>query len=82
MSCYLLQDCEHLEKIEQVLQIDLKSKLVECITTLIQSDVDPMILDIALEGLSCIWLRYPEKILEQQSVLEKVIEKFNSTNSL
>jgi len=82
MSCYLLQDCLHLEKIEAVLKFDMKSKLIECIQTLIKANVNPMILDIALEGLSCIWLRFPDKILEQQSVLEEVILKFNSANSL
>jgi hypothetical protein len=52
-----------MDKIEAALNIDLKTKLIECIQIFIKGNVSPMILDIALEGLSCIWLRFPAKIL-------------------
>lgn len=78
ISCYILQECSHLDSIEKVLKLDLKQQLIECVQKLISGEVDPMILDIALEGLSCIWLRFPNKILEHEQVLSEVISKINS----
>ena len=79
ISCNILNQSSLLESIESVLKVDLKQKLIESLTSIISSKtVEDTVLDIALEGLSLIWLKHPTMILEQQSVFKEVVNKLNS----
>ena len=43
-------------------------------------NVDAMVLDIVLEGLSYIWLKYPDKIIEQRNDIFKIVyERFQKS---
>jgi hypothetical protein len=83
ISCYILHQCSLLESIESALKVDLKQKLICCLTSIISSKtVEDTVLDIALEGLSQIWLKYPSLILEQLDVFKEVVSKLNNQKAL
>lgn len=81
IACHIVSECEHLTQIELALSLDIKTQLTAILKLIIEDrKVDSMILDIVLEGLSYIWLKYPEKIIEQRNDIFKIVyERFQKS---
>jgi hypothetical protein len=78
MACYIVYECSYLEQIEKLLKVDLKMEICDLLKQIIVvKTIDPNIIDVSLEGISYIWLKYPEKI-QNGDVFEIVIEKFKT----
>ena len=68
LSCIVVYECNFIERIQDLLQYDMKAKLSESLKKIIMlKDVEQTILDIVLEGLSYIWLKYPEQITDRST---------------
>lgn len=79
ICCCTIFSCEHLEKIEQVFQTDLKNKVADIIHALILSkNTENHVIDIAVEGLSYLWLRFPSLISERVGIFDGVIQRIKS----
>ena len=81
IACHIVSECEHLAQIEQALSLDIKTQLTAILKLIIEDqNVDAMVLDIVLEGLSYIWLKYPDKIIEQRNDIFKIVyERFQKS---
>ena len=77
-----MSECEHLTQIEQTLSLDIKTQLTAILKLIIEDqNVDAMVLDIVLEGLSYIWLKYPDKIIEQRNDIFKIVYELSASRS-
>ena len=78
MACYIIYECDYLNEIEKLLKVDLIMDICNLLKSIIVvENIDPNIIDVSLEGISYIWLKYPEKI-QNGDVFEIVIEKFKT----
>ena len=79
---HMVSMCDHLPQIEKALGLDIKSQLTSTLKQIIEDkDIDAMILDIVLEGLSYVWLKYPEKVMQQEQndeIFEIVSDRFKT----
>ena len=64
LSCLVIHECSFIDKMEHILKCDFRQKLSECLKKIIKfENIDESILDVTLEGLSYIWIKYPDQIL-------------------
>lgn len=79
---HMVSMCDHLPQIEKALGLDIKTQLTSTLKQIIEDkDIDAMILDIVLEGLSYVWLKYPEKVMQQEQndeIFEIVSDRFKT----
>ena len=61
MACYIIYECDYLNEIEKLLKVDLIMDICNLLKSIIVvENIDPNIIDVSLEGISYIWLKYPE----------------------
>jgi hypothetical protein len=78
MASYIIYECEYLDQIEMILKVDIKQEICNILKSIITvKTIDANIIDVALEGISYIWLRHPSKI-QNGDVFEIVIDKFKT----